>query len=149
MNEGVATFFAPFLLMVGGALVAIGLLSLVNLHFFKTPTQGKLALAVGLMFMVGTEGLFATSSAGGRYFEGQKIDLTECQFITERDYPLERRSNPRLVRDKIRLCMENYGYEWSEAHDHCKEGPLATNVFCYLPKSQMERRIVAFQMNFE
>lgn len=149
MNEGVATFFAPFTLLIGGALVALGALSLIDLHFFKTPMRGKIALVLGLVFMVATQALFATSSAGGRYFEGQKIDVTECEFQVERDFPLERRSNPKLIREKIVACMDGLGYEWSEAHEHCQEARLATNVFCYLPKSAADRRIVAFQMNFE
>ncbi len=149
MNEGIAPFFAPFTLLIGGALLAVGLLSLFDLHFFKTPLRGKVALAVGLAFMLATQVMFATSSAGGRYFEGQKALLTDCEYKVERDYPTERRDNPKLIGEKITACMSDMGYEWSVAQAHCAEAPLATNVFCYLPSGAMERRIVAFQMGFE
>jgi len=149
MNEGIAPFFAPFTLLIGGALLAVGLLSLLDLHFFKTPLRGKIALATGLLFIVATQLMFATSSMGGRYFEGQKTLLTDCEYKVERDFPQERRDNPKLISEKITACMTDLGYEWSAEHDHCKEAPLATNVFCYLPTGAMDRKIVAFQMGFE
>jgi hypothetical protein len=149
MNEGIAPFFAPFTLLIGGALLAVGLLSLLDLHFFKTPLRGKIALATGLLFIVATQLMFATSSMGGRYFEGQKNLLVDCEYKIERDFPLERRDNPKLISEKITACMSDLGYEWSAEHDHCKEAPLATNVFCYLPTGAMDRKIVAFQMGFE
>jgi hypothetical protein len=149
MNEGIAPFFAPFTILIGGALVAIGLLSLLDLHFFKTPLRGKIALAVGLAFILATQMMFATSTVGGRYFEGQKTLLTDCEYKVERDFPLERRDNPKLISEKITACMTDLGYEWNTEHGHCKEGPLATNAFCYLPTGPMDRRVVAFQMGFE
>ncbi len=149
MNEGIAPFFAPFTLLIGGALLAVGLLSLFDLHFLKTPLRGKIALASGLAFILATQLMFATSSMGGRYFEGQKNLLTDCEYKVERDFPLERRDNPKMIGEKISACMADLGYEWSVEQDHCKEAPLATNVFCYLPTGTMDRRIVAFQMGFE
>lgn len=149
MNESVAPFFAPMTLLVGGALVALGMLSFLDLNFFKTKMRAKLALAVGLLFIIATELMFVTSSAGGRYFEGQKLDVTECEFQIERDFPLERRSNPRLIHEKIVACMDGLGYEWSAEREHCQEARLATNPFCYLPVAPLQRSIVAFQMKFE
>lgn len=149
MNEGIAPFLSPITLFIGGGLLAIGLLSLFDLHFFKTKTQGKIALAVGLVFIVATEALFVTSGASGRYFEGMKIDVTECEYQVERDFPAERRDNPKLIEQKIRTCMEDLGYDWADAHEHCQEARLSTNVFCYLPRAAMQRSIVAFQMRFE
>jgi hypothetical protein len=149
MNEGIAPFLSPLTLMLGGALLAIGLLSLLDLHFFKTKTQGKIALAVGLVFVVATEAMFVTSGASGRYFEGQKIDVTDCEYQIERDFPLERRANPKLIEQKIKACMDRAGYDWSEEHEHCREARLSTNVFCYIPRAPMQRGIVAFQMRFE
>jgi hypothetical protein len=149
MNEGIAPFFSPFTLLIGGSLVAIGFLSLFDLHFLKTPLRGKIALVVGLIFIVATEAMFATSSASGRYLEGQKVDLTECEFQTERDFPNERRDNPKLISEKITSCMNLLGYEWLNTHPHCNEAPISTNVFCYLPTGPMDRKIVSFQMGFE
>ncbi|WP_363348946.1 hypothetical protein [Methylocystis echinoides] len=149
MNEGIAPFLSPITLFIGGGLLAIGLLSLLDLHFFKTKTQGKVALAVGLLFILATEAMFVTSGASGRYFEGMKMDVTDCEYQVERDFPLERRGNPKLIEQKIRACMDGLGYDWSEAHGHCQEARLSTNVFCYIPRAPMQRSIVAFQMRFE
>lgn len=149
MNSGVAAFFAPITLMVGGALVALGLLSLLDLNYFKTPLRAKAALALGLVFLIATEMLFVTSNASGRYFEGQKLDVTECEFKIERDYAHERRSNPRLVQEKIVACMDALGYDWSIDRPQCAEARMATNPFCYLPRDVMQRSVVAFQMEFE
>jgi hypothetical protein len=149
MNEGVATFIVPITLMLGGGLMAIGLLSLLDLHYFKTSFQGKAALALGLAFLVVTETLFVTSSGGGRYFEGQKADVTQCEFEVERDFPLDRFKKNGVIRDQIKGCMGRLGYEWTAEHDHCREAPLATNTFCYLPTRAFDRALVAFQMKFE
>lgn len=149
MNEGIAPFLSPLTLLLGGGLLAIGLLSLIDLHFFKAKWQGKAALAVGLLFILATEAMFVTSGASGRYFEGQKLDVTDCEFQAERDFPSERRSNPKLIHDKIVACMETLGYDWSREHYHCVEAPISTNAFCYLPRAPMQRSIVAWQMRFE
>ena len=149
MNEGIANFFAPMTLLLGAGLFALGGLSLFDLNFFKTKTRGVLALALGLAFIVATELMFVTSSNGGRYFEGQKFDVTDCEFQTERDHPQERRDNPRGVHQKIVACMDTLGYDWSIEHPHCAEAQIATNAFCYMPRAALQRTIVAFQMRFE
>jgi hypothetical protein len=149
MNEGVANFFAVITLMIGGGLVAIGLLSFMDASFFKSKLRDRAALAIGLAFLLATEALFVTHGESGRYLSGQKLDVTECEYQIESAFPNERRSNPRLVRDKIVACMDQLGYDWSDDTDHCREAPLATNVFCYLPKAALARRIVALQSKFE
>lgn len=149
MNEGIAPFLSPITLFLGGGLLAIGLLSLLDLHFFKTKTQGKIALALGLVFIVATEAMFVTSGASGRYFEGMKIDVTDCEYQVERDFPMERRDNPGMIEQKIRACMDTLGYDWTDAHEHCQEARLSTNVFCYIPRAAVQRSIVGFQMRFE
>lgn len=149
MNEGIAPFFSPLTLFIGGGLLAVGLLSLLDLHFFKTPLQGKVALAIGLLFILATEGMFVTSGASGRYFEGMKMDVTDCEYQVERDFPMERREQPKLIEQKIKACMDTLGYDWAATHEHCQEARLSTNVFCYLPRAALQRSIVAFQMRFE
>ena len=149
MNEGIAPFLSPLTLILGGGLLVIGVLSFFDLHFLKSPAQEKAALVVGLVLILATEALFVTSGASGRYFEGQKIDVTECEFQIERDFPLERRDNPQLIESKIKSCMADLGYDWTDGHEHCQEARLSTNAFCYMPRSTMQRTIVAFQMRFE
>ncbi|HMK88179.1 MAG TPA: hypothetical protein VK446_00890 [Methylocystis sp.] len=149
MNADIGVFFAPFTLLLGGGLAAIGLLSFLDLHFFKTRWHGKVALALGLAFIVVTEAMFATSNASGRYFSGQNLDVTECQYQIEQAYPSERGKQSPVIANNIRLCMDNLGYDWTIEHPHCQEARLATNSFCYLPKTSFARAIVAFQMQFE
>jgi hypothetical protein len=149
MNEGIAPFLSPITLLLGAGLFVTGFLTLIDLDFFKTKTQGLAALTFGLLFLVATEAMFVTSGASGRYFEGQKLDVTDCEYQAERDYPAERRENPRIVHDKIVACMDALGYDWNDSHDHCVEARLATNPFCYMPRAPMQRAIVAFQMRFE
>ncbi|HEY8162691.1 MAG TPA: hypothetical protein VIF34_10555 [Methylocystis sp.] len=149
MNEGIAPFLSPLTLIIGGGLIVIGILSLFDLHFLKSKAQEKVALILGLVFIVATEAMFVTSGASGRYLEGQKIDVTECEFQVERDFPVERRGDPQLIEQKIKACMNNLGYDWIETHEHCLEAKLSTNVFCYIPRAPMQREIVAFQMRFE
>jgi len=149
MNEGIAPFLSPLTLIIGGGLLVIGVLSLFDMHFLKSRTQEKMALVLGLVFILATEAMFVTSGASGRYFEGMKIDVTDCEYQVERDFPQERRDNPTLIEQKIKACMDDLGYEWATEHEHCQEAQLSTNVFCYLPKAKMQRSIVAFQMRFE
>ncbi len=150
MNEDIATFFAPFTLLLGGGLVALGLLSFFGLDYFKTKLRARVALATGLLFILATEALFLTSSSSGRYFPGQKMDVTDCEFAAERDYPLERgKAGSHVIHDQIVACMGKLGYDWSNEHDHCREAPIATNAFCYLPKAALQRSLVALQMRFE
>lgn len=149
MNEGIAPFLSPITLLLGAGLFVMGFLTLIDLDFFKTKTQGLVALMFGVLFLVATEAMFVTSGAGGRYFEGLKLDVTDCEYQIERDFPMERRENPKFVHEKIVACMDALGYDWSDGHDHCGEARLATNPFCYMPRAPMQRAIVAFQMRFE
>jgi hypothetical protein len=149
VNEDLSTFTLPLTLLIGGALVALGLLSLIDLNFFKTKMQGKIALAVGLAFILTTELLFMTSGDSARFFSGQKFSVTDCQLDGEAEFPLERHKQSKLIHNYIVQCMDKAGFEWTASHDHCQEAPIATNVFCYLPKRPFERTLVAFQMKFE
>lgn len=149
MNEGIAPFLSPITLLLGAGLFVFGLLTLFDLDFFKTKTQGLVALVFGLLFIVVTEAMFVTSGGSGRYFEGQRLDVTDCEYQIERDFPAERRENPKLVNEKIVACMDALGYDWNEDHYHCAEARISTNVFCYMPRAPMQRAIVAFQMRFE
>lgn len=149
MNADIGTFFAPITLIIGGALLAIGLLSFLDLHFFKAKWRGKAALALGLAFILVTETMFVTSSAGGRYLYGQNADVTDCEFETEQAFPQERGKKSVVIDQNIRQCMDRLGYDWTTEHPHCQEAQLATNSFCYLPKKAFDRAIVAFQMKFE
>lgn len=149
MNEGVTASLGVISLLIGGGLVAVGLLSFLGVYFFETRFQDRVALAVGLAFILATEALFVTSGSGGRYFASQKADVTDCEYEVEQTHPLERRANPGLIRDEIVKCMDRLAYQWTLEHEHCQEAKLATNAFCYLPKDAFARAITSFQMKFE
>ncbi len=149
MNEGIGNFFAPITLIIGGGLLALGVLALFDLSFFKTKLQARIALAVGLAFVVATEAMFVTGSSAGRYFAGQSIDVTDCEYEVETANPEERGKASELIANGIKQCMARLGYDWITEHPHCEEAKIATNVFCYLPRTAMSRAIVAFQMKFE
>ncbi len=149
MDNGLASFFAPITLLIGGALVALGLLSFFDLNYFKTPLRAKLALAAGLAFILATEAMFLTSNGAGRYLSGLRLDVTDCEYKTEEAFPLERGKPGAVISDHIKACMDDLGYDWTTEHPHCAEAKLATNIFCYLPRAPMARVIVAFQAKFE
>lgn len=149
MNEDIAAFLAPMTLLLGGGLASIGLLSFLKLHFFKTKFQGELALAAGLAFLFATELIFATTGQSARFLSGQKLDVTECELEGETALPDERHKDSKLLHDYIVGCMEKLDYEWTPEHAHCKEGPISTNPYCYLPTPRFARAITSFQMKFE
>ncbi|MFY9628878.1 MAG: hypothetical protein WAK03_12120 [Methylocystis sp.] len=149
MNEDIGTFFAPITLLIGGALIAAGLLSFLDLNYFKTKLRARVALAVGLAFLFATEAMFLASSGAGRYLAGQRLDVTDCEFKVEEAFPLERGKSGNVIGQNIKQCMDQLGYEWAIDHAHCQEAKLATNTFCYLPRNPFARAIVAFQMKFE
>jgi hypothetical protein len=150
VNEDIATFIVPATLLLGGALVAAGLLSFLDLNFFKTKIRAKVGLAAGLLFIIASEMLFMTSSQSGRFFGGQKATVTDCELDAETAFPLERqKEKSEAIHNYIVQCMDKLGYDWTVEHDHCREAPIATNAFCYLPKRAFDRTLVAFQMKFE
>jgi hypothetical protein len=149
MNEDIAAFIAPLTLVLGGGLLAVGILSLVGLDFFDSKFKGGVAFAIGLAFIVATELIFVTSSQSGRFFSGLKADVTDCELDSETQLPDERHKDSKILHDHIVACMERLGYEWNVDHAHCKEARIATNSFCYLPTRPMARAIVKMQTAFE
>jgi hypothetical protein len=113
MENGLAAFFAPMTLLLGGVLVALGALSFLDLNFFKTQLRAKVALAAGLAFLLATEAMFLTSTGAGRYFSGLRLDVTDCEYRVEEAFPLERGKPGRVISDNIKACMDELGYDWS------------------------------------
>jgi hypothetical protein len=149
MNDGVAGMIAALTLLISCGMIAIGVLSFFNYQYFKTKFLNRASLPFGLALLLVTEAVFMTTGVAARYLSGQKNDVTECEYQVEQAYPQERRTNPALVRGEIVGCMDRVGYEWTTEHNNCKEAPLATNAFCYLPKDVVSRVIVSFQTKFE
>jgi hypothetical protein len=149
VNQDLAVLVAPLTLLLGAGLMAIGLLSLLDVHFFATKGQERAALAAGLALIVATELVFAMSSLSWRFLNGQRADVLECRLEAETNFPEERHKDSLILNDHIIGCMTRYGYEWTPNHDRCKEAPVATNPFCYLPTNGFDRLVTEFQMTFE
>ncbi|MGH6936432.1 MAG: hypothetical protein ACRED2_09675, partial [Methylocella sp.] len=72
MDQNLTIFLAPFLIIVGGGLIAFGGLTLFGLDlFFKTRTQAIVAICAGLVILGVLEIRFYASSAS--FFENQKV----------------------------------------------------------------------------
>jgi hypothetical protein len=61
VNGDIVTFIAPFTLILGAGLFAAGVLSLLDIHFFKTKFGQTAALAGGLALIVLTKFILVTS----------------------------------------------------------------------------------------
>lgn len=144
-----ATFVAPVTLLLGAGLFAAGALSFLDIHFFKTKFGERAALAGGLALIVVTEFIFASSSMSMRFLNGQRSNVLECRLDAETALPDERNKNSPIIHDHIIRCMNGFGYEWTTGHSRCKEAPVATNPFCYLPMQFFDRVVTEFQMKFE
>lgn len=147
MNQDMITFVAPLTLVLGAGLFAAGLLSLFDIHFLKSRSAERAALAGGLALIALTEFLFATM--GTRFLNGQRSDLLECRLNAETALPHERRENSVIIHEHIVRCMNGFGYEWTTSRKRCQEEPIATNPFCYLPKRFFDRMATELQMELE
>ncbi|HEY8071251.1 MAG TPA: hypothetical protein VIE47_04710 [Methylocystis sp.] len=142
-------FVAPMTLVLGAGLFAAGLLSFVDIHFFQTKLAERAALAAGLALILLTELMFASSSMSQRFLNGQRSDVLECRLDAETALPEERHKNSQEMQNRIVQCMKGFGYKWTTGHKRCKEAPVATNAFCYLPTRPFDRVVTEFLMMFE
>jgi hypothetical protein len=144
MDAGLITFLAPLSLLLGAGLFVIGLFSVFGLHFLKSQSAERAALAGGLALIVLAELLLAAS--GMRFLNGQRGDLLECRLEAETELPNERHKNSPVIHARILRCMEGFGYEWTTGQRRCREAPVSTNPFCYLPKRLFDRVMTEAQM---
>lgn len=147
MNAGMIAFVAPLVVLLGAGLFVAGLFSFFDIHFFKSKTAERVALAGGLALVVLAEFLFAAS--GTRFLNGQRSDLLECRLEAETELPNERHNDSPAIHARILRCMEGFGYEWTTAQRKCKAEPVSTNPFCYLPKRLFDRVATEVQMMAE
>ena len=144
MDGGLITFLAPLSLLLGAGLFVIGLFSFLDMHFFKSRSAERAALAGGLALILLAELLLAAN--GMRFLNGQRSDLLECRLEAETELPNERHNNSPVIHARILRCMEGFGYEWTTAQRRCRDEPISTNPFCYLPKRLFDRMITEAQM---
>jgi hypothetical protein len=149
VTEDAAVFVAPVLLLLGSGLIAVGLLSFLEIHFLASNTRELAALAAGLALIVAAQLIVASSNLGSRFLNAQRADVLECRLEAERNFPQERHKDSLVLNDHIVSCLKRYGYEWRLDHHRCKEAPVATNPFCYLPTKPFDRLVTRLQMIFE
>lgn len=149
MNQDAGAVIAFLTLLLGSGLIAIGLLSFLDIHFLATRTLERAALAAGLALIVASELVFAFGSLSLRFLSAQRADVLECRLEAETNFPQERHKDSLVINDHIIGCMKRYGYDWTVRHERCKESPVATNPFCYLPAKRFDRLVTRFQMIFE
>lgn len=148
MNQDLAVFIVPFALIIGCGLLAGGGLYFINIRFLKDARYAVASLASGAIILGVLEIILYGSSVG--FLKEQQLTTSLCELDAESAHPEARQgANPEVLHKAITGCMRQAGYEWDGAHRHCKDAPVATNAFCYIPVAAFDRTITGFQMNFE
>jgi outer membrane murein-binding lipoprotein Lpp len=142
--QDLALFAVPFALVVGGALVAGGVLYFVDVRFVSSAGQAIAALIVGAAIL----GVLEIILAGGgiSFFKAQQVQALACEL--EAGTVRGGDDAPR-VEELIVACMKEAGYGWLDEHRNCRGAPVAANPYCYLPNDVFGRTITAFQLRFE
>jgi hypothetical protein len=148
VNQDLAIFVVPFALVLGCGLLALGGLYFINIRFVTSTAKAIAALAAGAIVIGVLEIILAGSAVS--FFRAQQVQTSTCELEGESAHPEARRgADPTIIHKAITACMKEAGYEWDDAHRHCKDASVATNPFCYLPTEAFDRTITSIQMSFE
>lgn len=148
MNQDLSVFITPFALVIGCALIAAGGLYFIEIQFLKSRVQAIAALVAGSIVLAALEVVLAGSSVS--FFKAQQVQTSACELEGESAHPEARLGvDVSVIHKHILGCMQEAGYEWSPTHRNCKDAPVATNPYCYLPTAGFDRTITAFQLRFE
>jgi hypothetical protein len=148
MNQDLSVFITPFALVIGCGLIAVGGLYFIDIKFLRSRIQAIAALVVGGFIIAALEVVLAGSSVS--FFKAQQVQTSVCELEGESAHPEARLGgDANIIHKHILGCMQEAGYEWSPTHRNCKDAPVATNPYCYLPASGFDRTITAFQLRFE
>lgn len=148
MNQDLSVFITPVALVIGCALIAAGGLYFIDIHFARTRAQAIAALVTGGLIIGILEIILAGSSVS--FFKAQQVQTSACELEGESAHPEARLgADATPIHKHILACMREAGYEWAPEHRNCKDAPLATNPYCYLPLNSFDRTITAFQLRFE
>ena len=142
-------FVAPATLVLGAGLFSAGVLSFLDVHFFKTRLAERAALAGGLALIVLAELIFASSNLSMRFLNGQRADVLECRLDAETALVDDRHNDSPAMQNRIVECMNRFGYEWTPRRTRCNEARVATNPFCYLPIRGFDRAVTEILMMLE
>ncbi len=148
MNQDLAVFIVPFALVIACGLLAFGGLYFINIRFISSARIAVAALVAGGLVLGVLEIILYGSSTG--FLKAQQLQTSACELEGESAHPDARRgADPAIIHKTIVSCMKDAGYAWETSHRHCKDAPVATNPFCYIPVDAFDRAITGIQMNFE
>jgi hypothetical protein len=88
--------------------------------------------------------IFASSDISMRFLNGRGSDFLECRLDAEAALPEERHKDSPVMQNTIIACTKRSNYEWTPGNTRCKEAPVATNPFCYLPRHGFDRVATEF-----
>ena len=116
-------------------------------------TRSKLAQSVvfaaaGFMFVAGMTVHF-TGSTNTAFLRGQRQQASACELSSEAAHPDQRGGSAGVIGRDIIGCMEAAGFAWTPEAAQCKEAPVATNNYCYLPKARFARAVTLAQLSFD
>lgn len=148
MNQDIAVFLVPLVLVLGAVLTTAGALYFFDIRFLSNARQAIASLAGGLLVFALLEILLYGSASA--FFNAQQLQTSACELEGESAHPEARLgADAEVLHKAITGCMKEAGYEWIGDHSHCKDAPVATNSFCYLPANSFDRTITSIQMNFQ
>ncbi len=148
LNQDLAVFIVPFALVIACGLLALGGLYFINIRFISSSRLAIASLVAGSLVLAVLEIILYGSSTG--FLKAQQLQTSTCELEGESAHPEARLgADPMIIHKTIVACMKSAGYEWDGNHRHCKDAPVATNPFCYIPADPFDRAITSIQMNFE
>lgn len=148
MNQDIAVFLVPLVLVLGGVLLTAGGLYYIDIKFLQNGRQAAACLIGGVVIMALLQIILYGSASA--FFNLQQLRTSSCELEGELAHPEARRgADAKVLHEAITGCMKEAGYTWTDEHRHCKDAPVATNPFCYLPTSGFDRAITSLQMNFQ
>jgi hypothetical protein len=148
MNQEMAVFLVPLLLAVGAVLTTGGGLYFFGIQFLANARQAGAALAGGLFIFAILEILLYGSATA--FFNAQQLQTSDCELSGESAHPEARSGgDPKVLHEAITACMKQAGYDWVGEHRQCKDAPLATNPYCYLPQDAFDRAITSLQLSLQ
>ncbi len=148
MNQDVAVFLVPFLLVIGCSLLTGGGLYFFDIRYLPSARHAGASLASGAIILVILQILLYGSATA--FFNAQQLQTSACELQGESAHPEARLgAGPAILHKAITTCMKEAGYEWIGEHSHCKDATISTNPFCYLPMDSFDRTITSIQMSFQ
>jgi hypothetical protein len=148
MNQEMAVFLVPLLLGVGAVLTTGGGLYFFGIKFLANARQAGAALAGGIFIFAVLQILLYGSATA--FYNAQQLQTSDCELQGESAHPEARQgADPTALHRAITACMKEAGYEWVGQHRQCKDAPVATNPYCYLPTDGFDRAITSLQLSLQ